>query len=141
MRLAFAAAAVTIVFAFSMMGISPVVADEPSAFAKMGEAMNPTNWSVPKFKAPQWGFLSKPEPPRIIKKEESVFSTVSRKTASGWNKTKQTLSPSNLFPSTPKTATPKPKSPGFFSSLFQSTPEPKKPSSPNEFLSLPRSSM
>ncbi len=139
MRLAFAAAAVTIVLGISLGSTSSATADEPSALAKAGEAMNPMNWSMPKWKKPQWNFLSKPEPPRITKKDENVFSTVSRKTASGWNKTKQALSPSNLFPASQTKSAPVDESPGFFSSMFPPKAEPKKISTPNDFLSLPRS--
>ncbi len=140
MRLAPATVAVTMVLAL-MISITTAVssaqaqsAAPQSALAKAGHAMNPMNWSMPKV-----NFLSKPEPPRITKKESSVFSTVSKKTASGWNRTKNALNPSNLFPSKPKTAASEKKSPGFFSSMFQPKPQaPQQVTTVNDFLSLPR---
>jgi hypothetical protein len=140
MRLAFAAAAVTIVFVFSEPNLA--TAQTPSggksALAKAGEAMNPMNWSMPKWKAPSMNFLKSSEKPIVTKKQPSVFSTVSKKTASGWNKTKAALSPSNLFPASTNKPAPKKDSPGFFSSMFQQKPEPKPTSTVNDFLNLPR---
>lgn len=142
MRLAFAAAAVTIVFVFSQPNLANAQTSSSggkSAMSKTAEAMNPMNWSMPKWKAPSFSMMKKSEKPIVKKKQPSVFSTVSRKTTSGWNKTKAALSPSNLFPASTSKPAPKKDSPGFFSSMFPPKTEPKETSTVNDFLSLPRS--
>lgn len=96
---------------------------------------NPASWQWPTMPWSQ-------EPARIRKKSPSVLGQMNQSAKRGWVKTKETLSPSNLFTDSKPASAPRSKSksqsePGFWSSLFGPSQPTREVRTVNDFLSQP----
>lgn len=102
---------------------------EPGMFSKIGHAMNPANWSMPKtgLRMPEF-LVPQTDQNRIIEKKNSLVTDVKSSSSSAWKTTKETFNPSRLNPmnwTMPAAGEETDeKKPGFFSSLFPPKEEP-----------------
>ena len=142
------AASIAVVGTPSFVSADSPVAEGP--FTRMAKGLNPANWTMPKFEMPSFNAPRMPsfktmlpgqeEKRRIVKKKDGLVDEVSKTASNSWDRTKDAFNPMKLaswrpFSGDETAARPaEPKSPGFFSSLFQAPPPQEQPTTVTDFL-------
>ncbi len=144
-RLAATIAAVMLVSSPNLVGADELI--QPSPMSRMVETLNPVNWRMPQWKMPNFKRLmpAKDETVRIRKKKDSLFDEVAKTTSSSWKRTKQVFNPQKMNPARffqasakTKSRAPKRNKPGFFGSMFGSSPKPQSSGTVSDFLAQPK---